>query len=161
MRKVVRLNNKMTMKAQIFFRKAAIGDEEALAFLCGELGYPSTAKEIVERLSHFLNREEHFVLVATNDIDKPVGWIHAFISHRVESDAFAEIGGMVISEDHRNMSIGKQLLEKAEHWAKSQKVGIMRVRSNIIRERAHDFYKHAGYKLSKTSHVFLKTLPVS
>ena len=148
----------MTIKTKIFFRKADTGDEEALAILCGELGYPSTAKEIIKRLNHFLDREEHFVLLATNDIDMPVGWIHAFISHRVESDAFAEIGGMVVSEEHRNMRIGKQLLEKAEQWAKSQKVSVIRVRSNIIRERAHDFYELSGYKRSKTSHVFLKTL---
>jgi GNAT superfamily N-acetyltransferase len=146
------------MMKKKYFRKAAVGDEDALATLCGELGYPSSAKEIVERLSRFLDREEHLVLVAADDMDTPIGWIHACIVHRVESDAFVEIGGMVVSENQRGSGIGKQLLGKAEAWARSQKVKMIRVRSNVIREHAHDFYKHAGYSQSKTSHVFQKLL---
>jgi GNAT superfamily N-acetyltransferase len=151
----------MTVKTQICFRKAGTGDEEALAVLCGELGYPSSAKEIVERLSHFLDREEHFVLVATNDSDTPVGWIHAFIAYRVETNTFAEIGGMVVSEYHRGTGIGTELLKMAEEWARSHKVRVIRVRSNIVRERAHVFYERAGYLQSKTSHIFQKPLQVS
>ena len=146
------------MTTQIHLRKPDTGDEEALAVLCGELGYPSSAQEIIERLSHFLDREDHFVLVATDNSDTPVGWIHAFVAHRVETDAFAEIGGMVVSEEHRGTGIGKQLLGKAEEWARSQKVRAIRVRSNVVRERAHDFYERAGYKQTKTSHVFQKPL---
>ena len=146
------------MTTQIHLRKPGTGDEEALAVLCGELGYPSSAQEIVERLSHFLGREDHFVLVATDNSDTPVGWIHAFVAHRVETDAFAEIGGMVVSEKHRGTGIGTQLLGKAEEWARSQEVRAIRVRSNVARQRAHDFYKRAGYKQTKTSHVFQKPL---
>ncbi|NQT24522.1 GNAT family N-acetyltransferase [candidate division KSB1 bacterium] len=126
--------------------------------MCGELGYPCSAHEIVERFSHFLDREDHFVLVAADDSDIPVGWIHAFIAQRVETDAFVEIGGMVVSEEYHGAGIGTQLLGKAEEWAKSQKVRMIRVRSNIVRERAHDFYKRAGYKHTKKSHVFQKSL---
>ena len=146
------------MKAQIYLRKPDTGDEEALAVLCGELGYPSSAQEILERLSHFLDREDHFVLVATDDSDTPVGWIHAFVRHRVETDAFAEIGGMVVSEEHRGTGIGTQLLEKAEEWSRFQKIRAILVRSNIVRERTQDFYERAGYKQTKTSHVFQKPL---
>jgi GNAT superfamily N-acetyltransferase len=146
------------MTNQIHFRKPDSGDEEALSVLCGELGYPSSAQEVVERLSHFVGHEDHFVLVAVDDSDKPVGWIHAFLARRVESDAFAELGGMVVKEEHRGTGIGSQLLGLAEEWARSQEVRAMRVRSNVIRESAHDFYKHAGYKQTKTSHVFQKPL---
>ena len=146
------------MTTQIYLRKPDTGDEEALAVLCDELGYPSSAQEIVERLSHFLDREDHFVLVATDNSDTVVGWIHAFLAHRVETDAFAEIGGMVVSEEHRGTGIGTQLLGKAEEWARSQKVRAIRVRSNVVRELAHHFYERAGYKQTKKSHVFQKPL---
>ena len=146
------------MTTQICLRKPDTGDEEALAVLCGELGYPSSAQEIGERLSHFLNREDHFVLVATDDSDTPVGWIHAFVAHRLETDAFAEIGGIVVSEEHRGTGIGTQLLGKAEEWARSQKVRAIGVRSNVVRDRAHGFYERAGYKQTKTSHVYQKPL---
>ena len=109
-------------------------------------------------MSYFLDREDHFVLVATDDSDTLVGWIHAFLVHLVETDRFAEIGGMVVSEEHRCTGIGTQLLEKAEEWARSQKVMAIRVRSNVVRERAHDFYERSGYKQIKTSHVFQKPL---
>jgi GNAT superfamily N-acetyltransferase len=146
------------MTTHIYLRKPDTGDEEALAVLCGELGYPSSAQEIVERLSHLQDREDHFVLVATDDSDTPVGWIHAFVALRVETDAFAEIGGMVVSEEHRGAGIGTQLLGKAEEWARSQKLRTIRVRSNVVRERAHDFYEAAGYKQTKKLHVFQKPL---
>ena len=146
------------MTTQIYLRKPDTGDEEALAVLCGELGYPSSAHEIVERLSHFLEREDHFVLVAADDSDTPVGWIHAFVAHRVETDAFAEIGGMVVSEEHRGTGIGTQLLGKTEDWARSWKVRVIRVRSNVVREGAKDFYEGAGYEQTKTTHVFQKPL---
>ena len=98
------------MSTQIYLRKPDTKDEEALAVLYGKLGYPSSAQEIVERLSHFLEREGHFVLVAKDDSDTPVGWIHAFVAHHVETDAFDEIGEMVVSEEHLGTVIGKQLL---------------------------------------------------
>ncbi|MDJ0807395.1 MAG: GNAT family N-acetyltransferase [Gammaproteobacteria bacterium] len=110
------------MKTQVFFRKVHTGDEGALAVLCGQLGYSSSSTEIVERLSHFLNREEHFVRVATNNFDMPIGWIHACITYRVESDGFAEIGGMVVLEERRGKGIGTQLLAKVEEWARSRNV---------------------------------------
>jgi GNAT superfamily N-acetyltransferase len=146
------------MTTRICFRKYETGDEEVLDVLCGELGYPSSTQKIVERLSHFLDREDHFVLIATDDSNTPVGWIHAFVAHRLETDTLVEIGGMVVSDKHRSTGIGTQLLEKAEKWARSQKVREIRVRSNVIRQRAHDFYKRAGYKQTKTSHVFQKSL---
>jgi hypothetical protein len=34
----------------------------------------------------------------------------------------------------------------------------MRVRSNIVRERAHAFYEGYGYHSSKTQRVFVKPL---
>jgi hypothetical protein len=37
-----------------------------------------------------------------------VGWIHAFVAHGIESDAFAEIGGMVVSQKHRGIGITKR-----------------------------------------------------
>jgi predicted N-acetyltransferase YhbS len=148
----------LTTKTQICLRKPDTGDEKPLADLCGELGYPSSAREIVERLSRFLDRQDHFVLVATDDSDTPVGWIHAFIVHRLETETVVEIGGIVVSEKHRGTGIGIELVRKAEEWAVAQKVRAIRVRSNIVRARAHGFYKRAGYKQTKTSHVFQKPL---
>jgi GNAT superfamily N-acetyltransferase len=146
------------MSIQISHRKLATGDEKALADLCGELGYPSSAQDVADRLQRFVDRQDHLVLVAVDDSDEPVGWIHAFVAYRVESDPFVEIGGMVVAEDFRGVGIGSQLLDKAEEWARSQQVTAIRVRSNVVRERAHRFYLRAGYSQTKTSQVFQKPL---
>lgn len=80
----------------------------------------------------------------------PIGWMHPFVAHRIESDALAEIGGIVVSQKLRGTGIGMQILRKAEEWARPQRVRGIRVRSTVVRERAHDFYERAGYKQIKT-----------
>lgn len=130
-----------------------------MAELCRELGYPSSGVAVAARLARFAGQEDHVVVVAADDAGEPVGWIHAFVAHRVESDPFVELGGMVVAEVHRGQGIGKRLLHEVEEWAKARQVKTIRVRSNVVRERAHRFYIRAGYRSSKTSHVFQKSLP--
>jgi GNAT superfamily N-acetyltransferase len=146
------------MTQRVFYRELIVGDEEALAALCGELGYQSTTREVVERMKQFVDHPEHVILVAADATEKPIGWIHAFVAHRVESDAFAELGGLVVAEDRRGEGIGSRLVKLAEEWATSQGIASIRVRSNIIRERTHRFYLDAGYSQTKSQHVFQKAL---
>lgn len=98
------------------------------------------------------------MLVAVEDTDRPVGWIHVCIVNRLESEPKAEVGGLVVSEEWRGKGIGAALLAEAEKWALSAHIKTIRVRSNIVREKAHNFYVCAGYSRTKTSHVFLKSL---
>jgi hypothetical protein len=48
------------------------------------------------------------------------------------------------------------LLAAAEAWAREQGFASMRVRSNVLRERAHRFYLREGYLEKKRQAVFLK-----
>lgn len=140
-------------------RQAHLDDAAELAALCTELGYPSTAAHVGTRLPALLSSADHLVLVATDAADsRPVGWIHAMIRRELVSDPFAEIAGLVVSEPHRNAAIGLQLLRAAEEWALDSGIHSIRVRSNVVRERAHRFYLRAGYELAKTSHLFVKNL---
>jgi GNAT superfamily N-acetyltransferase len=143
---------------QINLRPPKGGDEAELAILCGEMGYPSGASEVTARLLTFGGRDDHIVLVATDAEDKPIAWVHAHLSFRLVAEVFAELGGLVVSEAHRSQGIGERLLVEAERWGKEQGVSIFRVRSNVVRERAHGFYLRAGYEKWKTSYVFEKKL---
>lgn len=134
------------------------GDEPAVAGLAGQLGYPSTPEQIRRRWTALQGREEHFTAVAVLHDNRPVGWVHAFLALRLQSQLFAEIGGMVVAEDHRSGGIGAAMLRAVEAWARSKTVTRIRVRSNVIRARAHDFYLNHGYEQGKTSHVFEKRL---
>ena len=155
---VLNSNGNLIMTTRIYIRKPDAGDEQGLAVLCGQLGYPSSAQETAERLRLLRDRDDHLVLLATGEANAPVGWIHAYVAYHVETDAFVEIGGMVVSEEHRGTGIGTRLLGKVEQWARSKKVSAIRVRSNVAREHAHGFYESAGYPKTKTTHVFQKPL---
>jgi GNAT superfamily N-acetyltransferase len=142
----------------IVIRSPREGNEVSLARLCGELGYPTSASEIVSRLSALSHRDDHTILVAVDGEDTPIGFAHVHLSHRLMVDSFAELGGLVVGETYRGQQIGEILLAEAERWGKEQGADVFRVRSNAVRERAHRFYLRAGYVQAKTSFVFDKPL---
>jgi GNAT superfamily N-acetyltransferase len=76
----------------------------------------------------------------------------------VESDLYAEIGGLVVDENQRGMGIGKALMAQAEDWVGDHGIHEVRLRSNIIREAAHQFYEAMGYENIKSQFTFRKTL---
>lgn len=139
-------------------RRATPADETNIADLSAQLGYPATAAEIATRLKTLLQSEDHVVFVAADADDAAVGWIHAFLTQRVESDPFIEIGGFVVSELYRGMGIGKRLLSAVEEWCRSRGVPKLRVRTRIEREDARAFYTGAGFILNKEQRVFDKRI---
>ena len=143
---------------QLRVRTPEPGDAGELAELAGQLGYPSSPDQIRRRVADLEAREDHFVALALTPDNKPVGWVHGYLSLRLQSDSFAEIGGLVVAENHRGRGIGALLLGAVEEWARSKNLTKVRVRSNVIRGRAHGFYLQHGYRQGKTSHVFDKSL---
>jgi GNAT superfamily N-acetyltransferase len=142
-------------------RAAHLADATRLAELSGEFGYPAQPEEIAARLPFLLDRPEHLVLVAANDEDVPVGWLHATVRRQLESDPFVQVVGLVVGEKQRSRGIGAELLHAAHAWARTVGVRQVRVRSNVTRSRAHGFYLRAGYTLRKTSHLFVKEIAES
>jgi len=137
-------------------RPAREDDARAMAALAGQLGYASTQVEILARMRDIGTQSDHAVLVVEENV--VVGWIHVFGAHRIESDPFAEIGGLVVAEGQRSRSLGAALVAAAEDWAIEHGYRRMRVRSNIVRERARRFYERHGYACTKQSFVFAKSL---
>ena len=87
-----------------------------------------------------------------------IGWVHVFANWYVESERFAEIGGLVVDERWRGKGVGGQLMQRAEVWAREDHIFIIRLRSNVIRETAHQFYINLGYSHEKNQKVFTKKL---
>ena len=143
----------------IRIRKARQSDAKRIAQLSGELGYPATPAEIAARLRQLTAASKHAVIVAeSNDAARVVGWIHVSVSYLLESDARAEVNGLVVAEGRRSAGAGAKLLEAAEEWARKRGCRGMNVRSNVIRERAHKFYERQGYEHYKTQKAFRKPL---
>lgn len=141
----------------VTIRDAAESDVEALAGLAGQLGYPSTAAQLRHRLGSLRARADHAVLVA-GDVGTVAGWIHVFVAERIESDPFAEIGGLVVDASRRGEGVGAALLVAAEAWARGRGIAELRLRSNVVRQAAHGFYEKLGYACAKRQAVFVKPL---
>lgn len=139
-------------------RQARPDDSPALADLATQLGYPSSGDDISRRLKTIAEQPGNAVLVAVSDDEQVVGWVHVFVACRVESDGFAELGGLVVRDDVRGAGIGRMLVEAAEAWARDEGLAQVRVRSNVVRAATHRFYTHLGYDTTKTQHVFAKLL---
>jgi predicted N-acetyltransferase YhbS len=149
--------NALTAFPNPTIRVATSADAEGVAQLSGQLGYPSTAEEAVERLRAVKRYSEHAVYVAEAN-GRLVGWIHVFARPSLTTEPSAEVAGLVVDEHCRGCGIGQALMSEAERWAKEEGCRSVRLRSNVSRLRAHAFYERLGYEAIKTSKSFCKFL---
>ena len=135
-------------------RSATVDDLGAITTLSGELGYPSRTEDVERRFSKIMAAAgDHGVYVAQAD-DGVVGWIHVFGAFRLESEPFAEIGGLVVAASHRGRGLGRLLCERAGQWARDHGFRALRVRTRVEREATHRFYERVGFRRAKTQEVF-------
>lgn len=145
-------------KVSVHIRPMVAKDTACVAALATQLGYPSTPDEIQRRFERIAGNDLHAVFVAESKADQAVGWIHVFVCQLMESNTYAEIGGLIVDERCRGSGIGQLLLEQAETWARAKACASIRLRSNIIRRDAQEFYLKRGYSITKTQHAFAKSL---
>jgi len=137
-------------------RSAHLDDVSAIANLSTQLGYPSRPEETEIRLRDVLNQSDGSILVA-EDQGAVVGWLQVVGTHYIDSDPFALITGLVVDETRRSKGIGAALVEAAVEWAAERGYRTIRVRSNVVRERAHAFYERLGFSRVKNQVVFVRS----
>jgi GNAT superfamily N-acetyltransferase len=142
---------------EVTLRTARLADAPAFASLATQLGYPSLPQQVEQRLARVVDDPQHLLLAAVSQ-GRVVGWAHAYLCCLVETDTFAEIGGLVVEESCRGTGVGGKLLAKLEDWARQQGCTALSARSNVIRHEAHKFYAARGYQQVKTQHCFRKRL---
>ncbi len=138
-------------------RRAIKKDAERIAELSGQLGYPATRQEIVQRMTRLRPAAQHAIFVAESG-KTVTGWLHVSVMPLLEVPLRAEVNGLVVDEKQRSLGAGAKLLEAAERWAAAKGCKSMSVRSNVIRERAHSFYLRHDYENYKTQKAFRKSL---
>jgi GNAT superfamily N-acetyltransferase len=146
-----------TKSAEIDIRDARLEDSTQLAELSGQLGYPSTAEQIRQRLKAIADFPESAIFVAASG-NTVAGFVGVQVLHTLEADQRVEVTALVVLEEFRSQGVGKLLMARAEEWARSQRCTIIGLRSNVIRERAHSFYQRLGYEHLKTQKAFRKSL---
>ena len=122
--------------------------------LVAQLGYDISEAEFFKNID-YLEQQQAVVFIAKENT-RVVGFIAARLSSGLMEGRFGEIIALVISDAHRRKGIGRQLVRKAEEWVFEREKKI-RVRSNVVREEAHSFYRALGYTPSKTQHLYIKT----
>lgn len=132
-------------------------DAPELARLSTQLGYPMTPDQAVARLAELNGHGDHLLLVARSG-GRAAGWLQVSRTRIFETPDSAEIAGLVVDEAQRGHGIGPRLLRAAEEWARRAGCRALRVRSNVIRERAHAFYRREGYRDVKQQCVLEKPL---
>lgn len=137
------------------------GDEDAAAIsrLSYQLGYAVDEPATLENLKA-VNKNENEVVYVALDHKEVIGWIHVFDTVRLESGSFCEIGGLVVDDRYRGKGIGRMLIDHVKSWCVNRKVSRLRLRSNVIRDRAHTFYRNLGFIETKQQKVFEITLRV-
>lgn len=154
--KGTKLSQGLAPRRQIAIRPATGEDAEAIASLSTQLGYPSTAERVRSRLESVLHSPDDAVWVAETAEARVIGWVHVSVRCLVESDPEAEIGGLIVDEEHRGSGAGRLLMERAEQWASAKGLPSVYLRSNVVRQAAHAFYTKLGYQVVKTQHAFRK-----
>ncbi len=142
---------------RIAIRSAQRDDAPAIAELATQLGYPMTAEEAAARFAQLARMPDHCVLVAELE-GQVAGWAHVERRVNLESGVRAELMGLVVDSRVRRAGIGKRLVAAVEQWAVTAGLETMVVRSNVIREAAHAFYRQLGYETVKSQRVFQKSM---
>jgi len=108
------------------------------------------------RLKRAIRAKDGACFVAETVAGDVIGWIHVSVTPLLEVERRAEVNGLVVDENARSQGAGARLLAAGEKWAKKMRCAGMSVRSNVIRDRAHEFYLRQGYEHYKTQKAFRK-----
>jgi GNAT superfamily N-acetyltransferase len=131
-------------------------DAAAIGELMTELGYPTTAEAMRDRLKAVASDPGYVTLVAETD-DGVVGVIGGTTGHYYEKDGvYARLLVLSVSSTSRGTGIGAQLVDALERWALSRGARDIVVNSAFHRARAHAFYERCGY--ARTGLRLVKTL---
>lgn len=139
-------------------REMTADDCQAVALLCGELGYPSTAADVESRWHTICDSPFDKVIVAASPQNQVIGFVHLSKELSLTSGPRALLKSLVVSESCRGQGVGSKLLNAAEVAVSGFRVSKIRVGSQIKRADAHRFYERCGYRLLKSWHLFQKEL---
>lgn len=143
------------MTASIITRDSIDKDIPALAHLTIELGYPTTATEMQDRMRIILQNNDYKTVVAVKG-EKVLGYIGMFKCNYWECNGcFIRIQTLVVGKEARRMGVGELLIEAADNWGKE--IGALMLSLNCghkdEREGAHKFYPSIGFSATAVGYT--------
>jgi GNAT superfamily N-acetyltransferase len=142
---------------RVTIRLAALRDAEAIAPLLGQLGYPTTADELSERIERLADRPDGEVLVA--ELDGEVVGLAAYqlIDVIERPDPQCRITALVVDDRYRRRGVAYALLHTIEETARDFACFRLEVTTHPDRADALSFYRAAGF--DERPHRLVKPLP--
>lgn len=131
---------------RVEIRNARPEDADAIVRLIGQLGYRSTAPDVVARLEELSDSAHDRVLVAEAD-----GVVALASLHRVpllaEGGHFARVTTLVVDESRRGSGLAETMLGALEGAARAWGCTTLELSCGRRpeRERAHAFYESHGF----------------
>lgn len=142
-----------TEEYTIIVRDAEVDDADAIAGLCGELGYPEETLVLKTRIKKLSKRMNDRVLVAVRE-SQVVGVLSLHIMSMFHlGGRVCRVTSLVVSEQYRKKYIGRRLMDMAEAYARASDCVQVEVTSNDRRADAHAFYDRLGYTAESQSFV--------
>jgi len=109
---------------------------------------PQYSRNIIEKITKY-----NGIIFLAYDDKKNVGCIVGIIEKQSEKNLLeciptraGRIVELFVSDTHRNLGIGKQLMEKMENYMRKKKCDVMRVKVFEPNKAAHNFYKNLKYQ---------------
>jgi len=129
----------------VTLRPAREADAEQVASLMAELGYPSTAAGVKDRLHASLNNQTSCCLVAQAD-GEVIGIMSAeLILYFPTGSTICRVTSLVVSSRHRSHGVGEKLVAAAATFAREHGCSGIEVTSAERRVGAHRFYQRLGF----------------
>ncbi len=135
-------------------RPARRSDAAEVDVLLRQLGYRRTTEEVRQCIRDSAADPEKDILVAVAPDGSIAGCLQTVFTRRLAEGDRGEIASLVVDAGWRNQGIGALLIQAAVKRMQAQGIQTLRVRCNINRERAHQFYERFGFRQTKTQKVF-------
>lgn len=136
-------------------RMAKLEDVQILNQISQEcLGYSQPLDVTREILEALLKNPEHTILVYEEK--SVLGFIHASLYETLYFPKLYNVLGLAVLPQAQKRGVGKSLLTALEKKAQENKIAGIRINSGILRNNAHQFYRHMGYQEKTDQKRFLK-----
>ncbi|HEX7753825.1 MAG TPA: GNAT family N-acetyltransferase [Niabella sp.] len=138
-------------------------DLDNITALTNQLGYPTTADEMRQRMQ-LLSEDENYKTIVAAINDEAVGYAGLVKGLYWEKNGcFVRIQALVVNHQYRNRRIGKQLIDAAEQWGKEIHAKALLLNCGIKPERegAHLFYPRMGFAATSKGYYKPVTEPLS
>jgi GNAT superfamily N-acetyltransferase len=140
----------------IGIRDARPGESSGIARLLEQLGYPSSAEQVRQRLERLIDSADDRVFVAELR-GGLVGLAALHVSRSIEHDGDAgKVSAIVVDERHRRNGIGEALIGAVESEARKRGCVLLFLTTAERRKDAHAFYRRIGFE--QTGRRFAKRL---